>query len=233
MKDSKIVYSEAIKAELVIKEKKSAKILHPGRAYPVIIIKKDGKIIAERSGFEGEDGKITIKLPIDASIPKGKVTAEVVIKKGANYLPLQFNEKNAQYTYTIDGDLVFNSKVLQTEDSIIIDYTSTYEGKQIDGGFFRGKIIRPDGQVAANLPIASMTKANRLTIPTEGLKGDYTVELSRLNDEAALLQTKVTVQSKIVSWFNNLPIEGIVLVATFIIFAYSIKLRTQFRKVAL
>ena len=78
-----------------------------------------------------------------------------------------------------------------------------------------------------------MLNANRLSIPTEGLKGDYTVELTRQNDEAALLQTKVAVQSKIVNWINNLPIEGIVLIASFIIFAWSIKIRKQFRAVSI
>ena len=113
-KNTKIVYGKEIEASIIIKELKSVKILHPGRAYPVIIIKKGDKVIAEKSGVEGENGNITITVPIDASIPKGKVTAEIVIKKGNDYIPLSHNGKNVSCEYEIDGDLIFNSKVTQT-----------------------------------------------------------------------------------------------------------------------
>lgn len=225
-----IEYSKEIVAELVLKEKTTQKVLFPGRAYPVLLIKKNDKIVAEKAGKADESGKVTIKLPIDGAIPSGQLIAEIAVKKGNEYIPVTYNDKEIKVNYKITGKLNFEAKVNYLEDSIVIDFTTLYNNKAIDGGFFYSKIIRPDGQVVKTIDCASMMNSERLSILTEDLKGDYTVELYRLNSEEALLQTKITIQNKFFTFIKQLPIETIVLIAIFTIFGYSIKLRQSFRK---
>ena len=234
LKGGKIAYGDSLKVDVVVKEQKSSKILFPGRAYPVLLIKKGDQIISERSGkADEESGKVSIELPIDASIPTGNLVAEICIKKGHEYLPVPFNGKEVSTKYSVDGNLVFNAEITNTPDAILVDYTSTFQDKAIYGGYFQGRIYRPDGQLVAELPVASMMSANRLSIPTAHLSGEYTVELVRYGDNQALLQTKVTVQNKLLHWITSLPFELIVLLLSFAIFAWAIKIRKTFRVVPL
>lgn len=228
-KPAKLTYGQAIKAELVVKEKNVGKTLLPGLAFPVIILKKEGRVIAERTASCDQKGLETLEFIIDASVPKGQVQAEIVVRKGDEYLPLLADGKALTQKFDIEGDIKFDAKVVQTADAITIDYTTLFNEKAITGGFFVAKLMTPDGQVAATYNAAAATSMSRISIPTKYLHGDYTVDLYRAGDNTAVVSTKVSVQSKVAAWFSALPIETLVVVAAFVVFCWSVHLRTQFR----
>ncbi|EAY12039.1 hypothetical protein TVAG_038850 [Trichomonas vaginalis G3] len=228
-KPQKLTYGQTIKAELVVKEKNVGKTLLPGLAFPVILLKKGDRVVAEQTATCDQKGLESVEFTIDASVPSGKLTAEIVVRKGEEYLPLEFNEKKLTQEYEIEGQIVFDHKIVQTSDAITIDYTTMFNNKAITGGFFVAKVMTPDGQVAANLPAAQTLSKSRISIPTQFLRGEYTVDLYRIGETTPVVSTKVAVQSKVVTWFSQLPIETLVVIAAFALFCWTVHLRTQFR----
>lgn len=230
-------YGDQIEVKFKLFDSISKHELRPGRAYPVIRIVSNGNVYSQAiSTFTDESPLVSAKISIDASIPKGDGNVEVVILKGTDIIPIILDD-GSKYSskIKISEDLKFTSNVVQSGDTVVIDYYCSYGSRSLSGGFFEAHIMTYDGQTKAVVQLTQMAASSRLSWLTNGAKGSYTVDLYRVGDSSGkpLLQTKISIEGKIATWFSRLPIEGISLHLTFLLFAWSIRLRMQFRKVPL
>lgn len=231
LKGGEIEYGKKISAELKLREESSGKYLTAGRAYPVIAIldKATKKVLLEKK-MKIDNEKFIGKIQVSAAVPSGEAIVAVMIRKGSELVQVQTVEgKPFEATINVVGQIEFQSKIIEADKYLIIDYTTQINGQKLRGTAFECNIIDKQGNVIITLPLAQKKKGSRLSFNASNLKGSYTVELRRLNGDKALFTQEISFQPSIVSFLNELPIEGIATILSFALFIWSIKLRKAIR----
>lgn len=233
LKGGEVEYGKKISAELKLKEQDSGKYLTAGRAYPVIAIlrKSDKKVLLEKK-MKIDDNKFEGKIQISAAVPAGEAIVAIMIRKGSELIQVQTNEgKSFEATINVIGQIEFKSKIIEVSKYLIIDFYTQINGQKLRGTAFECNLVDKQGNVVATVPLAQKKKGSRLSLDASAFKGTYTVELRRLNsaDEKPLFTQQISFESCICTILNQLPIEAIATILSFVLFVWSIRLRKAIR----
>jgi len=230
LKGGKLEYGSVIKGDFKLKDTQSGHYLAPGYAYPVICIlsKASKKVLYERRIIYDEDKEYEARIVIGAAVPTGEALVGIFIRKGLELVPVSLENGNLfEAPITIVGKLDVEAKVVENGQYFIVDFRTMSNGKPIPGTSFDCAVKNSNGELVATVPVAQLTDGARFSWNPTEKKGEYTLELLRQSDTKPFFTTKVTIENAIVGMAQKLPIEGIAIALSFLVFFWAIKTRKQ------
>ena len=232
LKGGSIEYGSTLSGVLKIKDLETGKYLSSGRAYPVaVLLTSDRKVILENRGEVDEEFNCKLTLEIGASVPTGASVFALMIRKGSDLVQVvKADGSSFQSNLQVKGELTISANILQRgPEFVVIDYSVISNSRKLRGGAFEAHIITHDGQLFAKISLSQMSEGSRLTWNSNGITGDYTIDIHRsgLSSTQPLVSTKLSIENQIVSIAHRLPIEGLTMATTFLIFAWAISLRRK------
>ena len=233
LKTGAVSYGDKLRAEFKLKDEDSNKYLTAGRAFPVLVVlsKNERQVLLEKK-CKINDDEFSANIPMSAAIPAGPVIVAVMVRKGADLVPVQTANGPYETEVTITGKIEFLAKVRETGRFVVVDFTTLINNNKLRGTAFSCRIVEPaTGVVVADIPLAQKKKGSRLSWEAGAHKGSFNLELRRLNDPEGkpLFIKQITVEKSIQSLIYSLPIEGLAVIFSFCIFVWSIKLRKGIR----
>ncbi|KAK8882399.1 hypothetical protein M9Y10_045041 [Tritrichomonas musculus] len=224
-----VEYGQKFQIEFRLKDQDSGKYLEAGYAYPVICLLRpsDRAVLIEKKAKINDD-KYKAKIKITVAVENGPALIAIMIRKGDELVPvLNSNNEPQQSGVTVTGDLTIESNIVEAQKIVVVDFITTYKGSPVGGASLKGKIYDSQNNLVAELPLAQMKYGSRLSWESGNLKGQYKIQISRIHSvsEQPFYEKTITVESPIVSVIHRLPIEGITLALSFIIFVWSIRIR--------
>ena len=233
LKKGTVGYGEKLSAEFKLKDEDSSKYLTAGRAFPVLVVlsKNNRQVLLEKK-CKIRDEDFSANIQMSAAIPAGPVIVAVMVRKGADLVPVQTASGPYETEVTVSGKIEFLAKVRESGKFVVVDFTTLVNNEKLRGTAFSCRVVEPaTGVVVADIPLAQKKKGSRLSWETGSHKGTYQLEVRRLNDPEGkpLFIKSITVEKSISSLIHHLPIEGMAVVASFFLFVWSIKLRKGVR----
>lgn len=225
-----VEYGRKINIEFVLKDQDTGKLLDSGYSYPVIVIRRqsDNFPVVEKKA-NAVDDKYTAKIKVNVAVENGEAILAVMIRKGNDLVPvLTSSDKPAESKIAVTGEIGVRANVSEAKKYVVVDFETTYKGKKIGGAALKCNVIDSNGAVIAELPLAQMKNGiSRLSWVSGDLKGQYKLQLYRLHstEQKPFYEKTITVEHPIVSIIHQLPIEGITLCVSFLLFVWSIYLR--------
>ena len=225
----KLEYGSKISTEFRLKDQDTNKYLEAGYAYPIIAILRasDRQILIEKKA-KSDDDKYSVKISVSAAVESGNAIVALMIRRGDEVVPvLGSNGKNFESSVTISGEIEFNAHVVEARKHVIVDFTTTHNGKKLRGTAFVCRITDSTGNIVGEFPLVQMKSGSRLSWESGDAKGVYNLQIRRSSSRksAPLFEKTITVENQLVSFIHHLPIEGLTLIGLFSLFVWSIIIR--------